>query len=303
MSAPIRAEGGGELSWSDLRLRAVTGDYFEAAGLDVLQGRGFGPADVEGGPLVAVVSAVVADRLWPGGEAVGRTLELGSPGGGTVQVVGVVEDHRTLGGGAPGGGGFRLEPLPFLYLPEAQTILGNPGLVVRPAPAARDRIGAIVRDVVHEVDARQAVGDVRTLGASEDALRTAFRTIAALMLGLAVAGAGLAVLGIWGVIAQAVARRTREIGIRTAIGGSAGRIVAGIMAGGLRVTLLGLLVGLALALLLTRVLGSVLYQVDPLDPAVLACTAGLFVTVGVLATYLPARRAARVDPVGALRSE
>lgn len=296
----IRVEGAGEVPWSELRMRVVAGDYFAGVGLDVLRGRGLQPSDVDGAPLVAVASETVARRHWPGEDPLGRGLQLGGADGPTVHLVGVVQDRQRL---ASGTGGFRLTAEPLLYVPASQAFARNPRLVVRAAPGARDRLASTMRAVVREIDPRQAVGSVQPLDASEAALTDAFGAIAALMVALAVAGAGLAVMGIWGVIAQAVAERTREIGIRTAIGGSARRIVGRMMAGGLRVTLLGLAVGMALSLLLTRVLTSILYEVDPLDPLILGGGAALFLGVGLLATWLPARRAARVDPVQALRSE
>lgn len=287
--------------------RVVSPGYFLVSGIGLARGRDFGSDDSAGDALVAIVSEALAERLWPDGDALGRTIGVGGPAGVRAQIVGVARDERTLAGGGPRGGGMYARAVEHLYLPEAQAWITSPRVVLRASPAAAPgdlaRLGAALRTLVREVDPHQAVAAVRPLGASDVATRRAFGMIAALLVGLAAVGAGLAVLGVWGLIAQSVAERRREIGVRAALGGSARRIVRGVMASGLRVTLIGVVVGLGLAALVGPVLAGFLYEIEPLDPAVLGGSGMAFVVIGLLAAWWPARQAARVDPVDALRAD
>lgn len=288
-------------------LAAVSPGYFHASGLGLARGRDFGPQDGAGTPLVVIASRALAQRLWPELDPLGQRVRVGGPNGVRAQVVGVANDEQTLDGGGPRGGGMYARPVEQLYLPEAQAWVHSPRVVLRTRPGlAQDDpagLSAALRGVVRETDPHQAVAGVQPLGASSEAIHRAFELIAALLVGLAAVGAGLAVLGVWGLIARSVAERSREIGVRAALGGSARSIVGGVMASGLKVTLVGVVAGLGLAALVAPLLGGFLYEIEPLAPTVLGGCAGAFVAIGLLAAWWPARHAARIDPVDALRAD
>lgn len=300
LGGAVVSDDGAVLGGRTVERWAVTPEYFRTVGLAVLRGRPFTSADADGTAHTAVLSETVARRLWPGSEAVGRTLRIGGVDGAEVRIVGVVTDQRRLYWDR---GGMRTRPVPLLYLAETQTEAGRNELFVRPPPDLEGSLSGIVRRVVREVDPDQAVWSVRPLNASLAGTRHSFAAVTLLLGALAAAGAGLAAMGIWGVIAQSVAERTREIGVRTALGGAPARIVAFIVRDGVGLTLLGLVCGVGVSLLATRVLRGFLYQVDPADPVVLAGAFLGFLAVGWLASAVPARQAAGVDPMEALRAE
>lgn len=296
-------ENGEPLSARQAILSVVTPGYFRTMGLEILRGRALSPSDREGTVRVAVVSEALADRLWPGEDPVGRIVRAGGIDGLALTVVGVVEEHRRLVGfGSPGGGAARVEPGRHLYLPFAQATT-HPFILARSAREGAEALAPGVRSALREVDPHQAVTSIHPASANHERLADAFGIIVWLVLGLAGVGAGLATLGIYGVIAQGVAERTREIGVRTALGGSVRRIVRMVMADGLKLAGWGLAAGLVLSLLFTRVLGSLLYDVAPTSPVVLGGVALFFLGVGAAASALPARQATRVDPSVALRAE
>lgn len=303
-SSPVVPEGGEITPGYRVQWLAVSPTYFRTVGLDIMRGRSFGPADREGAEETAVLSEAVAKLLWPHsdpGGVVGRTLRVGGSRGPTVRVVGVVQDQRVLS--SPRREEMRLLARPLVYLAEPQTVVGRPTLVMRPPPGARGRLGSVVRAAVHTTDPVQAVRWIQPLDSHEVAIRRDWSAMALLLGVLAAVGAGLGAMGIYGIIAQAVAERTREIGVRTALGGAPERIVTFVVRDGLRVTLLGVVGGLAVSLLGTRLIRRLLYHVHPPDPVVLAGTFLAVLTVGWIASLVPARRAAQVDPMEALRAE
>jgi putative ABC transport system permease protein len=277
-------------------VNAVTPDFVRTHRLRLIDGRDLTDADREGAPLVGLVSKALAESAWPGDSAVGRRL-FGDLASRTVpiEVVGVV-DNVTYG---------VLEdpPANVVYVSAWQVpmrMLAPNGLSVR---ASTDPAGLVqaIRAQVSAADAAVPVYGVMTL--DERARRVTSRYRYSTMLVGAMAGLSLflAAMGIYGVMAYAVAARTREIGIRMALGARPGDVLRMVVGGGLMLTVAGIGIGLAGAYAASGALRSLLYGVEPSDPVTFAAIAVLMAVIAALASYLPARRAVRVDPVSALR--
>jgi putative ABC transport system permease protein len=277
--------------------QSVNEDYFRAMRIPVRRGRGIAASDVATAPLVVVVNETTARRYWPGDDPVGRRIgwRVG-PQDPVVwrEVVGVVGDVRHAGLAEPAE--------PEIYLPYAQAPSALICLAVR--MSGRQSLPArAIEQAVWSFDKDQpvlAVMPLEQLAAESITLRR----VSTLVLGLfAAVAVFLAALGLYGVMAHAVARRTHEIGIRMAIGARAADVLAMIVGRGVLLAALGAGIGLLASLALTRVLGSLLYGVSPTDPASFAAVAVFLLAVAALASYIPGRRAARVDPAEALRYE
>ena len=275
----------------------VTPGYFAAVGIRLVRGRLLTEADHENAPLVVLISNTAAERWWPHQDPIGRRLKV--PGFDYQPqpwrtVVGVVQDVKQAGLGAP--------PTMQIYLPHAQYRNGYLTLVVRTKsdPLA---LAAEVRRQVAEVDPEQAVSNI----ASMDQVlfdSIASRRFSAILLGtLAGLGLLLASVGVYGVISYGVSQRTREIGIRMALGAARGDVLSLVVGEGMKLLLLGVGAGAISSLLLTPVLSGLLFGVSPRDPVAFAASAVFLAAVALLACYVPARRASRIDPMVALRYE
>jgi putative ABC transport system permease protein len=281
----------------DVVTRVVSAGYFETMGIKLLRGRQFDERqDRAGSPQVVVVSETTARRLWPGEEPLGKRLQPGDPDpSGWMEVVGVVNDVRQFD--------LTAEPRLQMYLPHVQFEWFVPRQLVVKTDVEPSSLAAAVRKTVWELDKDQPVSDVRTMEEvlSESIARQRFSTLLlAIFAGLALA---LAAVGIYGVMSYAVAQRTREIGIRMALGAQAGVVLRLMMRQGLKLASAGVVLGLAGALLLTRLMSSLLFGVSATDPLTLATISLMLVGVALLASYIPARRAAKVDPLIALRHQ
>lgn len=271
----------------------VTPGYFEALRLPLREGRMFRASDGAGAPLVAIVSETLARRHWPGGSPLGARLRQGDePEGVWRTVIGVSADVRNDDADQP--------PLPYLYVPLAQQPQGSMALVLR---TAGDPAGLVdpLRRALAEYDPNQAIWELRTMADVLDADLADTRLLIQLLGTFALIALGLAGLGIWGVVAQLVSQRTREIGVRVALGATTPQIVAMVMRHGLVPVLLGLAGGLAAGVGTARLLRGVLFQVAPGDPVTMAISSALLVLVAIAAVAGPAWRAARLDPIVALR--
>jgi len=271
----------------------VTSGYFETLRTPILMGRGFTESDRLAATEVAIVNETLARRLWPGQDPVGRTLLYGPPNARRpLQIVGVARDakYRSLGE----------QPRPFIYVPLAQHYNSELWLMMRTSgPSAIPALRALLRDMDPNLPLVQAT----TL---EDA--TAFgllpSRIAAWLAGMVgIIGVLLAALGIYGLTAYSVSQRTREIGVRVALGASRIGILRMVLRQATAITGAGLLLGLALALLATRLLTSLLFGVAPIDPMSFAGGAALLTALALLAALIPATRATRVNPMLSLRAE
>ena len=285
--------------WGDFRV--ATPGYFEALRIPLRRGRLFTAQDAPGARRVAVVDEELAARYWPGQNPIGRRVSLGAPDGqppAWIEVVGVVGHAKQEGLDA--------DPRVQLYLPFAQSPTGQLAVAVRAAGGAAgdpERLLPLLRAAVREVDRDLPLADVRTLESRVDASVGPRRLSALLLGGFATLALVMACLGLYGVMAYAVAQRTRELGVRLALGAARGNVLGLVLRQGLTLALAGGAVGLAGALALSRLLQSQLYGVRAADPATLAGVVLLLGAVAFVAALVPARRATRVDPAVALRGD
>ncbi|MDP8981381.1 MAG: ABC transporter permease [Acidobacteriota bacterium] len=287
------------------RLNMVSENYFETLGIPLLQGRAFDARERNGtAPRVAILDKSAAGRLWPKGGAVGQHIRVNSGDGRErpqdAEVVGVVGDVREhLSGAATEA---------HVYLPFGQQYQANANIHLKIAASGREaqtRLLESVRGEIREVDARVPVLALKTLRDHLDGsfdlwiARTGARMFA-IFGGVALL---LAMIGLYGVRAYTVARRTREIGIRMALGADAGDTLRLVLREGLLLTTVGVGAGLALSLALGKLLSSLLFEVSDVDPVVFSVAPVLLAAISLLACYIPARRAAHVDPMVALRHD
>ena len=277
-----------------LPLRSVTEDYFKLLGLPILDGRGFRSTDIRNAPSVAVVNQALADRYFPHAAAIGKKLWLGDRKDPPTEIVGVVANGRTDDLTHAAG--------PEIYLSLWQAGAFSKHLVLRTAADPRAVMAGVQREL-RAVDPTAAVENMKTLEQIRgDSL--ASRTFAMqLLAGFAVVGSVLTLVGIYGVLSLSVASRRRELAIRSAVGAQQRDIRKLIFAEGFRLIAGGVVAGMAAALVLSRVLRSFLFEVEPGDPVTLIGVALLFAGVALMACWVPTRRAAKVDPVEALRYE
>jgi len=275
--------------------RVVGDDYFEALGIPVVAGRVFDGRDARDGVPVAVINETMARRFWPGEDPIGRDIAV-DPHMWTwwIRVVGVVGDVRSVG---------LSDPVPAeFYLPRAQAPARDMTMVVR-ASAGPGALAPVLAAAVDEAGGTLATGAVRPL---QDIVRASYatpRTAAFFFGAFAMLALGMGVLGVYGVQSTFVASRTREIAIRLAVGAEPRAVGRLFLRDGVALGLAGAVAGLMASLAAARALTTMLFGVGPADPLTLAGASALLVAVSALATWLPARRASRVDPVTALRAE
>lgn len=275
--------------------RVVTPGFFRAAGVKLLEGRTFRAGDVwQGAATPVVVSHALAKKLWTDGDALGGTLVWGDPHGSRLRIVGIVDDVQDVNAGE--------EPPPVVYRSHEQIPWAAMTLVARvrrPSPAVDDAIRTTLRRAAPGL----AVPELRSL---EDDVRTAVapHRFNALLLGtFAAAGLLLSLVGVYGVTAFGVSQRAREIAIRLALGGDPATIRRGVLAGSLRLAVTGTLLGGALAWGAGRWVRSLLYNTTPTDAFTWMVVPGVLLVASLVAAYVPARRATRVDPRRALVEE
>jgi putative ABC transport system permease protein len=277
--------------------RVVTPDYFATVGVGLKRGRLLQTTDRRETPVVVVNEALVR-KYYPGEDPLGRPIYLGAPDNRLFEsgtIVGVVADTRDAGLGS--------DPLPTVYIPLAVMPTWPAFSYVVRTQGDPTAVVAAVRASIRELASALPVRDVQTM---EDVLSTAIapaRWSTTLLGVFAAVALTIAVLGVFGVLSFIVTQRTRELGIRIALGAQASQVRRMVVARGLVLILSGVVLGLAGAVALTRFMGSLLYGVTATDPATYAGVAALLVAAAVLASYLPARRATQVDPTLALRME
>lgn len=269
----------------------VSDGYFRALELPVLQGRSFTPEDDETRPIVVVVNRAFARRYWPEGEAVGKRLDLGST---TAQIVGVVADSQVERLGET--------PPPYFYLSYRQQSRRELTLHLvtsRASATVFEELTAALADVHPEI----GLFDATSMDKHLETARIFLRALAGALAGGGLLSVLLAAAGLYGVMLQAVSRRTREIGVRMALGARRGDALRLILGRGLRWTAIGLALGTLMALAVSRFLRAFLLEVSPTDPLSFIGAALLLVAIAGLAAWLPARRAARIEPFAVLRGE
>ena len=275
-------------------VNAVTPAYFETLGMSIVGGRGFTTGDRAGGPAVAIVNEALAARLWPGRWPIGQRFRLGR-GDEQLEVVGLVRTAKYRGLGE--------QARAFFYRPFAQIYMPSMTIHVR---TESDDPYSVVQSVRRELDAFDRdlpLSRVMTLAERLDRSLGAQRTAAMLVGIYGVLALVLAAIGLYGSMAYAVSRRTREMGVRMALGARAVEVRRHVIGEALRIAVIGMVIGLAGAIPATRLLRSQLFGVSPVDPVTIASVLVVLVVAAVAAAYIPARRATRVDPVVALRSE
>jgi putative ABC transport system permease protein len=273
--------------------RPVTPAYFSTLGVPLLEGRAFDAGDRAGAPGVAIVDEAAARRFWPGESALGKRV--GRPWlREWLTVVGVAAQVRN--------NDLVAEPAPALYVPFAQQPAAAVTVVVR-SPRPAEEVAALIRNAVREVDPTVPVSGVRRVEALVGDSVAGARSLALLLSAFAGLALLLGALGVYGVLAYTVERRHRELGVRMALGATAGQVRRLVLRDGALLVLAGLALGAPLALVATRALRGLLYGVQPLDAAAVAAAVVGLGAAGLLAAYVPARRASRVDPAGALRRD
>ncbi len=280
--------------------KMVQASYFQVLGIRVIKGRGLTERDVKGTQPVAVINQTMVNRFFKDQEPIGQRLLIqdiipGSPALGpeiSWEIVGVIADERTasLEGTTRAG----------VYVPIEQSPTTFASVVIRGAVEPQ-ALGRAITQAVHEVDRNQVVSDIRTLEQIKDESAASNRLRTTLLAVFASLALLLSAIGIYGVISYTVAQRTHEIGVRAALGASGAALLRMVLTSGMGLTLFGLAIGLGGALALTQLLGSLLFGVSARDPLTLGASAVVLVLVAFLACYIPARRAAKLDPLVALR--
>jgi putative ABC transport system permease protein len=275
-------------------IHVVNPRYFEAMGIPLLKGRSFTERDTIETPTVLVINETTSRRLWPGEEAIGKRVKPGDPNGEWAEVVGIVRDVKH--------NGLHAEPAMDAYASHLQQPWPWMTVALRSTvdPASLE---AAVRREVQAIDPNKAIANVKTMDKLiEESVGE--RRLALVLFGLfAVVALLLAAVGIYGVMAYGVTQRTHEIGIRVALGAQPRDVLRLVVGSGMTMALSGVALGIAAAYGLTRLMASLLFEVSTTDPATFVVIALVLSCVALLACYIPARRATKVDPMVALRHE
>ena len=286
-------DGADSATWPVVDAAAVGAGYFETLRIPLVLGRSFGEHDIPGTPGVVLVNETLARSLWPGEPAVGHRVRVAGVEG-PLEVVGVVRDgkYRTLGE----------RPRPFLYLCLGQAPRGTETLIVRAEGDLRPLLPAVL-DAARGLDPRVPVGRPTSVDEALAGVLLLPRAAATLLGSFGLVALLLAAVGIYGVVAFLAAGRTREIGLRLALGAGRGQIVRWLLRRGLTSVAVGLAAGLGAAASCSWALAGILYDIPPLDPLTFFGVAVVLALVAIGAAGLPARRAARLEPAAALRQE
>jgi predicted permease len=271
-------------------------NFFQTMGIPILQGRDFNAQDTPTSPTVAVVNRTLARQFFPNENPIGQTFEADADDvKGGIQIVGIDADTRYAD--------LRSETPPTFYLSYQQTLEASRMVVEIRTAEGPDTVLSQVRTTIEALDRDLPLIDVRTMSEQVRATVSAERIFAQLTSAFAALALVLACIGIYGIMAYTVARRTGEIGIRMALGAQAGRVLTMVLREVSWLALAGISMGIGGALWLSHFLSAMLYGLKPSDPLTLASAASLLMVVAILAGFGPARRASRVDPIRALRHD
>jgi len=277
----------------DFQVRAADPGYFAAIGLPILRGRTFTPEERLERANVAVISTLAAKQFFPGEDPIGKHLRERSGGETSIEVIGVVGDTRWY---------ISDDPMPMLYLPIYGNDFSIATIAIR-SPRNVESLAMPVQKVIGNMDPDLPVSNVMTLQQSINLSIVNSQFDSMLVLAFAAIALVLAAAGMYGVLAYMVTQRTGEIGIRIALGAMRGQLMRKVLLDGMRPALFGLAFGLVGSAATVRPIRSMLYQTEPLDPAVFAGVAAVLLAVAVMACIVPAWRASRLDPMQALRTE
>ena len=287
----------------------VMGDYFRAAGIPLLRGRDFTEADRAGAPLVVIVNRTLAERYWPGQDPIGKRLKIGVPGTPLpwMTVVGEIADIKETSADADTLNQFYTTPSQFKVavgsFAPPDMLSGNYGSIALRSQLPPEQMADSLRAVVHSIDPQLPLVHVESMERVVQDGQASRRFSTALITSFAAAAVLLALLGIYSVIAFSAALRTNEMAIRMALGSQRASVMRLVLASGAKLGLVGCGIGTVAAVFATRLLRSMLFQVDPLDPTVIALAAISIFLLALAASVVPARRAASIEPMQALRSE
>jgi predicted permease len=304
----IPPKGAGlNLSW----VPVVMGRYFQAQGIPIIRGRDFNAGDdLPGAPLVVIVNRTLAEHYWPGQDPIGKRLHRGPERATTLPwltIVGEIGDIKETAADSP--------TLNQIYIPTSQSkadagsfappgmLVGNTGFLVIRGQLPPEQMADSLRAVVRSIDPQLPLTNVESMDrvVAEGQAPRRFNTL--LISSFAAAAVLLSLLGIYSVIAFSAALRTQEMAIRLALGSQRATVMRLVLASGARLGLLGCGIGALAAIFATRLLRSLLFEVEPLDPAVIALAAVSIFVLALAASVIPARRAASIEPMQALRSE
>jgi predicted permease len=289
----VPAGSTGERRRTNLDMNVVGPEYFRVMSIPVIRGRAFDASDRDGTPDVAVVNRAVADRLWPNADPIGQAIWSWNPRGAhrELRVVGVVENGRYYRS-------WRSDVRPFVFVPADQWYQGDMSLHVRgdrlTASALQEAIGATVPGAEPVVPTRLAEAKSGSMAME--------RTAARLLGAFGALALVIAAIGIYSVVTFTVGRQTREIGIRMALGAGRRKVMSGVIAGALKPIVIGVALGWLSAVALTQLIATLLFGVRPADPVTYAVVALVLAATGAAASFMPARRATRADPLQALRT-
>jgi macrolide transport system ATP-binding/permease protein len=272
---------------------AIGPDYFQTLGAPIARGREFTSQDAAGAPRVAIINDEMARRYWPGQDAVGKRLKYGNVDQ-FAEIVGVARDGRSKS--------LTEAPRPAIYVPMLQNYAPDLTLHVRTMVEAPTMLAAVRREA-QSLDSQLPIYNLRTLAQQKDGSLYAERLAATLLMLFGLLALSLAAVGIYGVLSYAVTERTCEMGIRLALGAHPRDLLKLVVGQGLRLVFIGLLIGLGASFALTRLIAKLLYGVSATDPLTFIVIPPLLTGVALLACWIPARRATRVDPLVALKYE
>jgi putative ABC transport system permease protein len=273
----------------------VTGDYFRALGVEIIEGRSFNQFDRADSPQVAIINRTMRERHWPNESAIGKKISFETAVGKvTAEIVGIVEDLRPTG--------YDSQPRPELYSPYSQSAIHLMTFLVRTTSEPEGLIAA-VKEKIREVNKAQTFNSTYTLDQLVDKSIAQRRFNLLLLAGLAGLALVLAGVGLYGLLSYATAQRTHEIGVRMALGARPRDVLRMIVWDGFKLALIGAGAGVVAALLVTRLMSSLLFNVSATDGATYMAITLLLIAIALAACYIPARRATKVDPMVALRYE
>jgi putative ABC transport system permease protein len=278
-------------NWPEVSIRRVSATYFETVQLSVRSGRAFSAGDGPTDPTVSIINETIARRFFEGREPLGQQIRLW---GAARTIVGVVKDERI--------NGLAREAPPAIYLPYAQapSFNGAEALLVRTS-APMSSVGPSLRGAVRQIDPQLAVFGVKPLSDVLGESVAQQRFVMLLLIAFSGVAVILAAIGIHGILSYTIAQRRHELGIRVALGATPDRVTSLVLGQGAKLTIAGLAIGVVAALALTRVLSTQLYGVSTTDVTAFAAVLPVLGAVAMLATWLPARRAVRLDPLEAMR--
>ncbi len=275
-------------------LAAISPDYLRTMGIALISGRHFTPQDQDPAPIPIIVNTSLARRIWPGEDPLGKRIRFDDTEDEWLTVVGVAADSRNRG--------LDTSPEPLIYIPYQAFTLPFMSIVAR-SPGGTPAVASAVRAEVRRLDPEMPIDTARPMRqvVRDSVAEPRFRT---LLLGVFAATAlALAAIGVYGLISYSVAQRTREIGIRVALGARPSQVVAPIVREGMKLAVIGVGIGLAGAMAATKVIATFLFGIEPTDPLTFGAVAALLLMVALLASYIPSRRALAIDPLTALRAD